>query len=166
MVGDDIKEGTLRLSKDPEEEAVDDLTIFAGGSLGALRIIQNQNLGLMIRQTDTNMPDAFVSQGKGVVRGSVYLKGPDSDLEVKGALTSTHSAHGSLAVSGSGVSYAVQAGPVKSPVYGSTNSSTFTVSTTGQAILHRLRILDIKAPAKAEIEGLCAWIISTFSLKK
>ena len=84
VVGDDTKEGTLRISKDLDSDAVlNDLIINTQGSFSGLRLVHNQNVALFIYQKDPqNRLDALITQGKGSISGSVYLRGADSNVKV------------------------------------------------------------------------------------
>jgi len=169
VVGDDIKEGTLRISRDPDADGVvlNDLAIEASGAVDGMRIIQNQNLGLIIRQTDEDQQqEAFVvPNNNGQIEGSVYLKGSNSNIRITGSLINTYreenqlgslpgieeettTRYGKLVITDrdpvSG--YAVQAGPIFSPEYKNLTANPetgFTASITKKSRLHKLHIVDV-----------------------
>ena len=152
VVGDDTKEGTLRISKDLDSDSVaNDLIVNAQGSYSGLRLIHNQNVALFIYQRDSqNRLDALVTQGKGSISGSVYLRGANSNVKVLGKLESKfrsaiNTFSGQLQITGKDKDgYAVQAGPIRSPVFKNPDGVDFQVSTTGLSRLHRVKVIDVK----------------------
>jgi hypothetical protein len=164
LVGNDIKEGTLRLSKDPydtkEDDGSPDLKISAGTNFSGLNIVRGNNIGLVLYQPQ-NLPltpgeYSLTAKGSGSIKGGMYLNGEVADLEVQGSLEAYTKGFGRMEVKSSGdKDEAVMAGSVKSPIFRNGGDATdFTVSTVGLSTLHRLNVVDTSATQEAQSKVL------------
>ncbi|MDD4200728.1 MAG: hypothetical protein PHS19_04990, partial [Eubacteriales bacterium] len=153
VIGDDIKEGSLRISKDSLEHEYKstfdaDLKLVATGNFDGLQIIQNRNIGMIIYNkppaSGKNPDDALVTKGAGLIQGTLFLRGERSNLFVDGSLSSVHKDHGLLEVNlNDPIRPAIQAGPLRSPVFKNPAGADFFVSTTGISSLYKLLIMDV-----------------------
>ena len=146
--GDDTKEGTLRISRENNlPPAGADLQINAFGSYNGLEIIQNQNLGLIIRHVQPGNETALETlSGEAQIQGNLQLSGDESTFIIRKNLRSIHPTRGgTIQLQGNRLGpleAELIAGDIFSPAYSNPLSQNFSASVTGESKLHKLRIVD------------------------